>query len=51
MTEEDLKTLAEAIHAITYTVPGHISSFEMEFEDCHVTADWDMEAQCYRVVI
>lgn len=49
MIEDDLKTLAEAIHAITYTVPGLIVSFMMEFDDAHVWTEWDAESSAYVV--
>jgi len=51
MTEEDLKTLAEAIHAITYMVPGHITSFVMDFDHSLVLVEWDDETECFRVVV
>lgn len=49
MTDEELKTLAQAMHEIQYVVPGMITEFEMRFEFGTAIVKWSDDNCCYKL--
>lgn len=48
MTDQELKTLAQAMHELEYVVPGNITEFDMEFSR-HV-AHVEFDGETYRLL-